>query len=311
MRADGRRATLESWLPVSGSSGCSRGWRTASRATGAPSSRRWLALLAAVRLVLAPPDVASLRRRLGRARAASRSAWRTCSTASPASRRPPFTFFVTGDEPGGRAGSGSARSCPSCGGGRGPARRLAAYCSTRGRAALLPVAYPKGSSQSIDEATRLRHEFVQTTRAVQTRVLGEPAVWSNFQQVAKHQLARGEEFGFPLILLILLAAFGTVVAAVGAARARLRRGLPLRRGRLLALALGRALGLRHEHGLDDRDRRRGRLLPLHRQPLPRGAARRAPTRRTRCGARSRPPAGRSSSAARPSPSRSRACSRSA
>jgi uncharacterized membrane protein YdfJ with MMPL/SSD domain len=55
---------------------------------------------------------------------------------------------------------------------------------------------------------------VQTSRSVQTRVLGEPAIWSNFQQVAKHQLARGEEFGFPLILLILLAAFGTVVAAV-------------------------------------------------------------------------------------------------
>jgi len=82
-----------------------------------------------------------------------------------------------------------------------------------GRAALLPVAYPKGSSQSIDEATRLRHEFVQTSSSVETRVLGESAIWSNFEQVAKHELARGEEFGFPLILLILLAAFGTLVAA--------------------------------------------------------------------------------------------------
>ena len=50
----------------------------------------------------------------------------------------------------------------------------------------------------------------QSTR----RVIGEPAVWSNFQDVSKSQLAHGELLGFPLILLILLAGFGTVVAAV-------------------------------------------------------------------------------------------------
>ena len=60
-----------------------------------------------------------------------------------------------------------------------------------GKAALVPLAYPQGTSNSIDEATRLRHELVQTSPSVQTRVLGEPAVWSNFQEVAKHQLARG------------------------------------------------------------------------------------------------------------------------
>ena len=49
---------------------------------------------------------------------------------------------------------------------------------------------------------------------MQTRVIGEPAIWSNFQDVSKKQLARGEAIGFPLILLILLAGFGTLVAAV-------------------------------------------------------------------------------------------------
>jgi uncharacterized membrane protein YdfJ with MMPL/SSD domain len=83
-----------------------------------------------------------------------------------------------------------------------------------GRAAFVPLAYPEGTSNAVDEATRLRHELVGTTPAVQTRVLGEAAVWSNFQEVAKRQLARGEEIGFPLILVILLAAFGTLVAAV-------------------------------------------------------------------------------------------------
>ena len=82
-----------------------------------------------------------------------------------------------------------------------------------GHAALLPVAYAGASSNAIDMATRLRRRFVETNVDVQTRVLGEPAVWSNFQQVSKQQLKRGEEVGFPLILLILVAAFGTVVAA--------------------------------------------------------------------------------------------------
>jgi RND superfamily putative drug exporter len=83
-----------------------------------------------------------------------------------------------------------------------------------GRAALVPVAYEGVLSGSIDEATKLRHAVVQTTPQVETRVIGESAIWSNFQTVSKTQLKRGESLGFPLILLILLAGFGTVVAAV-------------------------------------------------------------------------------------------------
>jgi RND superfamily putative drug exporter len=80
----------------------------------------------------------------------------------------------------------------------------------RDGAALLPISYSGKSSNAIDEATRLRRLLVDRT----TNVVGEPAIWSNFQTVSKQQLARGESLGFPLILLILLAAFGTVVAAV-------------------------------------------------------------------------------------------------
>jgi RND superfamily putative drug exporter len=77
-------------------------------------------------------------------------------------------------------------------------------------AALIPVSFTGKTSNAIDEATTLRRHLVDPT----TKVIGEPAIWSNFQTVSKHQLARGEELGFPLILLILLAGFGTVVAAV-------------------------------------------------------------------------------------------------
>ena len=79
-----------------------------------------------------------------------------------------------------------------------------------GRAAILPLGYSGKSSNAIDEATRLRRLLVDR----HTKVIGEPAVWSNFQDVSKRQLAHGELLGFPLILLILLAGFGTVVAAV-------------------------------------------------------------------------------------------------
>jgi uncharacterized membrane protein YdfJ with MMPL/SSD domain len=79
-----------------------------------------------------------------------------------------------------------------------------------GKAAFLPLAYTGKTSNSIDEATRLRHLLVDA----HTRVIGEPAIWSNFQTVSKEQLKRGESIGFPLILLILLAGFGTIAAAV-------------------------------------------------------------------------------------------------
>jgi RND superfamily putative drug exporter len=90
-----------------------------------------------------------------------------------------------------------------------PQVRAGAPLYRRG-AALVRVTYTGKTSNAIDEATKLRHRLVDPT----TKVIGEPAIWSNFQTVSKQQLARGEELGFPLILLILLAGFGTVVAAV-------------------------------------------------------------------------------------------------
>jgi RND superfamily putative drug exporter len=125
---------------------------------------------------------------------------------------PTFTFFVTGSSP--RAVQTRLAAIEPALRGTPRLRPGAPVLLAGGRAALLPVDLVGATSNAIDEATKLRHAFVQTSPAVQTRVLGEPAIWSNFQQVSKRQLARGEAIGFPLILLILLAAFGTVVAAV-------------------------------------------------------------------------------------------------
>jgi RND superfamily putative drug exporter len=80
--------------------------------------------------------------------------------------------------------------------------------------ALLPFAYTGPSAREIDTATDVRELVRQTEGGVETRVVGTPAIWSNFQEVSKEQLAKSEAIGFPLILLILLAGFGTLVAAL-------------------------------------------------------------------------------------------------
>ncbi len=118
---------------------------------------------------------------------------------------PTFTVFVDGGDVPGRL-----REVRRLVGGDARVRPGRALLLDGGRAALLPIAYRGKTSNAIDEATRLRRLLVDP----HTRVIGEPAIWSNFQDVSKQQLARGELIGFPLILLILLAGFGTVVAAV-------------------------------------------------------------------------------------------------
>jgi uncharacterized membrane protein YdfJ with MMPL/SSD domain len=128
----------------------------------------------------------------------------------PGVTTPSFTVFITGT----RAGVAGRSSAIAPLIRRDPAVRTGLpVVVDGGRALLLPLAYSGTSSNSIDEATKLRHELVQTLPSVQTRVIGEPAIWSNFTEVSKQQLKRGESIGFPLILLILLAAFGTAVAA--------------------------------------------------------------------------------------------------
>ena len=130
----------------------------------------------------------------------------------PNLKTPVFTVFVTGRTPADvTARVAAARRIAGTFRGVRPGATIPL---ANGRAALLTLGYDGASSTAIDQATKLRHALVRTTPAVQTRVIGEPAIWSNFQSVSKKQLAKGEAIGFPLILLILLAGFGTVVAAV-------------------------------------------------------------------------------------------------
>ncbi|HEU4450934.1 MAG TPA: MMPL family transporter [Gaiellaceae bacterium] len=92
----------------------------------------------------------------------------------------------------------------------GPAVPLAG-----GRAALVPLLWSDEATDesAFDFATDLRRAVVADERGARTRVIGEPAVWSNFQEVSKRQLAKAEIIGVPLVVVVLLAAFGTLVAA--------------------------------------------------------------------------------------------------
>jgi uncharacterized membrane protein YdfJ with MMPL/SSD domain len=124
----------------------------------------------------------------------------------PNAMPPAFTVFVTGAAAAERVAV--VRRLVAAQPDLRPGRQL-----VRRGAVFLPLAFTGNSSNAIDEATQLRRLLVQTTATAQTRVLGEPAIWSNFQGVSKKELTRGESIGFPLILLILLAGFGTLVAA--------------------------------------------------------------------------------------------------
>ena len=124
----------------------------------------------------------------------------------PGAIPPAFTVFITGS--GARARTAAVQRLAAKQPDIEPGRPF-----TRRGATFVPLAYVGKSSNAIDEATHLRRVLVQTTATAETRVIGEPAIWSNFQSVSKKELAQGESIGFPLILLILLAGFGTLVAA--------------------------------------------------------------------------------------------------
>ena len=62
---------------------------------------------------------------------------------------------------------------------------------------------------------------------------GQGALWAGLQDVSKHDLEKAEQTGFPIVLLILLAVFGSLAAArcrwrSASSRARHRRADLLR-----------------------------------------------------------------------------------
>src|SRR3954452_24688769 len=81
---------------------------------------------------------------------------------------------------------------------------------------LLPLELTGTREQSANAAVDL-HKAIEPGKSVHgvaAYLVGQEALWAGMQDVSKEQLASAERVGFPIVLLILLAVFGSLAAAV-------------------------------------------------------------------------------------------------
>jgi RND superfamily putative drug exporter len=99
--------------------------------------------------------------------------------------------------------------------------RAAAAASKRAADApitVLPLQLSGTQDDAADAASDLRKELGigaggTTRNGVEIHLVGQQALWAGMQDLAKKDLASAEQVGFPIVLLILLAVFGSLAAA--------------------------------------------------------------------------------------------------
>jgi uncharacterized membrane protein YdfJ with MMPL/SSD domain len=82
---------------------------------------------------------------------------------------------------------------------------------------LLPLEIGGGRDRAADVAVELRDELGlgETRRGeVRTYMVGQQALWAGMQSLSREDLAVAERAGFPVVFLILLAVFGSLLAAL-------------------------------------------------------------------------------------------------
>ena len=80
----------------------------------------------------------------------------------------------------------------------------------------LPLTVQADQDQASDLAVDLRDELKVGQGArdgVELHAVGQEALWAGMQDLAKEDLEKAEVTGFPIVLLILLAVFGSLAAA--------------------------------------------------------------------------------------------------
>ncbi len=117
-----------------------------------------------------------------------------------------------------------------------------------------------------------------TNGKVKLYVIGQGALGAAAGEATKHDIAQAEKWNLPIVLIVLLAVFGSLAAAALAAGARHLHGRGDDGRGLPAVDVHADVGVRHVHGVDVRHRARRRLLAVHPDALPGGAAVRAATR---------------------------------
>ena len=81
--------------------------------------------------------------------------------------------------------------------------------------AVLSIQATSSVSEQIDAAVELREEVApgETVDGVTPFLVGQPAAWAGLQELSKEDLESAEITGFPIVALILIAAFGSLAAA--------------------------------------------------------------------------------------------------
>jgi uncharacterized membrane protein YdfJ with MMPL/SSD domain len=81
---------------------------------------------------------------------------------------------------------------------------------------VAPLRLEGDTNQNADAVVDLRDELGVGTGArdgVETYLAGQEALWAGMQEISKEDLESAERAGFPIVLLILLAVFGSLAAA--------------------------------------------------------------------------------------------------
>jgi uncharacterized membrane protein YdfJ with MMPL/SSD domain len=114
-----------------------------------------------------------------------------------------------------------------------PAAKRAALAQSRKPVVVVPLKVTGTREQSANVAVDLHDDLDPGVAhdGVTSYLVGQEALWAGMQDVSKEQLASAERVGFPIVLLLLLAVFGSLAAAV----------LPLALGFASVLVTGAAI----------------------------------------------------------------------
>ncbi|MEA2481770.1 MAG: putative drug exporter of the superfamily [Thermoleophilaceae bacterium] len=96
-------------------------------------------------------------------------------------------------------------------------RRRAEAAATQREVLVVPLKVAGSSDRVADASTDLRKALDPSTTprdGIELHLVGQQALWAGMQDLTKEDLAAAEQTGFPIVLIILLAVFGSLAAAM-------------------------------------------------------------------------------------------------
>jgi len=97
------------------------------------------------------------------------------------------------------------------------AREAGIAALEQGEVAIVPIDLKPGAPDAIDVAHDLRDSIKlgkeNQGRGVTPYVVGQPAMWAAMSELSQRDLKKAEAIGFPIIAIVLITVFGTLIAA--------------------------------------------------------------------------------------------------